>query len=173
MSRLGLANPQPHRLGFRAELLGDRADRFPLRPVLVLVVEDHPHRPVSQLVRVLPLLGHRSILLKGWSLHQTRGASFAKICGACPIPAGSGKTKDDTASTEAATDRPNAALYRAAIVRMRWHEPTIAYVTRRTAEGLSKKDIIRCLKRYLARELYHLLPPTSSDAEALELRSVA
>ncbi|MCW2784476.1 MAG: family transposase [Marmoricola sp.] len=42
---------------------------------------------------------------------------------------------------------------------MRWHQPTIDYVTRRTAEGLSKREIIRCLKRYLAREIYHLLPP--------------
>ena len=40
---------------------------------------------------------------------------------------------------------------------MRWHEPTIAYVRRRTAEGLSKKDIIRCLKRFVAREIYHAL----------------
>jgi transposase-like protein len=48
----------------------------------------------------------------------------------------------------------NAALYRAVIVRMRFHERTIPYVTWRTAEGLTKKDIIRCLKRYLAREVY-------------------
>ncbi len=41
---------------------------------------------------------------------------------------------------------------------MRWHEPTIAYVKKRTADGLSKKDIIRCLKRYVAREVYGLLP---------------
>ena len=40
---------------------------------------------------------------------------------------------------------------------MRFHEPTITYVTRRTAEGLTKKDIIRCLKRYVARELYPYL----------------
>jgi transposase len=44
---------------------------------------------------------------------------------------------------------------------MRWHPPTIAYVERRTAEGLSKKDIIRCLKRFLAREIYGLLPAPS------------
>jgi hypothetical protein len=44
------------------------------------------------------------------------------------------------------------------IVRMRWHEPTIAYVERRTAEGLSKKEIIRCLKRFVAREVFALLP---------------
>jgi transposase InsO family protein len=46
---------------------------------------------------------------------------------------------------------------------MRWHAPTIAYVERRTADGLSKKDIIRCLKRYLARELFQLLPDTRAD----------
>ena len=40
---------------------------------------------------------------------------------------------------------------------MRWHQPTIDYVRRRTAEGLSKKDIIRCLKRFVAREVYHAL----------------
>lgn len=41
---------------------------------------------------------------------------------------------------------------------MRWHPPTIAYVERRTTEGLTKKDIIRCLKRFVAREIYALLP---------------
>ena len=49
----------------------------------------------------------------------------------------------------------NAAIYRTVIVRMRFHEPTIAYVARRTAEGKSKRDIIRCLKRYVIREVYH------------------
>lgn len=48
----------------------------------------------------------------------------------------------------------NAALYRSVIVRIRFHEPTIEYVSRRTAEGLSKRDVIRCLKRFLAREVY-------------------
>ena len=45
----------------------------------------------------------------------------------------------------------NAAIYRAVIVRMRFHQPTIDYVARRTAEGKSKRDIIRCLKRYVIR----------------------
>ena len=40
---------------------------------------------------------------------------------------------------------------------MRWHQPTIDYVARRTAQGLSKKDIIRCLKRFVAREIYNAL----------------
>ena len=48
----------------------------------------------------------------------------------------------------------NAALYRAVIVRMRFHEPTGDYVARRTADGRTKREIIRCLKRFLAREIY-------------------
>ena len=59
----------------------------------------------------------------------------------------------------------NAALYRVVVVRLRWHPPTIAYVKRCKADGLSKKDIIRCLKRFVARELYHLLPEPSLPLE--------
>lgn len=51
----------------------------------------------------------------------------------------------------------NAAIYRTVIVRMRFHESTIAYVTRRIAEGKTKRDIIRCLKRYVIREVYQLV----------------
>jgi transposase len=91
-------------------------------------------------------------------------AAFAKMCGACPIPAGSGKTNGRHRLNRGGNRQANAALYRAVIVRMRWHEPTIAYVNRRTAEGLSKREIIRCLKRYLAREIYHLLPPLATTS---------
>ena len=48
----------------------------------------------------------------------------------------------------------NAALYRAVIVRMRYHRPTVDYVARRTADGRTKREIIRRLKRFLAREIY-------------------
>ena len=48
----------------------------------------------------------------------------------------------------------NAALYRAAIVRIRFHQPTVDYVARRSADGRTKREIIRCLKRFLDRELY-------------------
>jgi len=92
-------------------------------------------------------------------------AAFAKMCGACPIPAGSGKTNGRHRLNRGGNRQANAALYRAVIVRMRWHQPTIAYVTRRTKEGLSKREIIRCLKRFLAREIYHLLPPVATGAK--------
>ncbi len=90
-------------------------------------------------------------------------AAFAKMCGACPIPAGSGRTNGRHRLYRGGNRQANAALYRAVIVRMRWHQPTIDYVTRRTAEGLSKREIIRCLKRYLAREIYRRLPPLNSE----------
>jgi len=92
-------------------------------------------------------------------------AALAKLCGACPIPAGSGKTNGRHRLNRGGNRQANAALYRAIVVRMRWHPPTIAYVERRTAEGLSKREIIRCLKRYLAREIFGLLPAPSSSVE--------
>jgi transposase len=83
-------------------------------------------------------------------------AAFAKLCGACPIPASSGVTNRHRLF-RGGHRQANAALYRIVIVRMRWHQPTIDYVERRTAQGLSKKDIIRCLKRFVAREIYNAL----------------
>jgi len=102
-------------------------------------------------------------------------AAFAKMCGACPIPAGSGKTNGRHRLNRGGNRQANAALYRAVIVRMRWHQPTVEYVKRRTAEGLSKREIIRCLKRFLAREIYHLLPEPSADhrLQAKPVRQVA
>jgi hypothetical protein len=49
----------------------------------------------------------------------------------------------------------NAALHMIAVCRLRYHAPTIAYAERRLAEGLSKRDVLRCLKRFIAREVYH------------------
>jgi transposase len=89
-------------------------------------------------------------------------AAFAKLCGVSPIPASSGRTTGRYRLNRGGNRQANAALYRAVIVRMRWHEPTITYVKKRTADGLTKKDIIRCLKRYVAREVYGLLPPPAA-----------
>jgi transposase len=88
-------------------------------------------------------------------------AAFAKLCGACPIPASSGISQRHRLNY-GGHRQANSALYRAVIVRMRFHQPTIDYVIRRTAEGKSKREIIRCLKRYVAREIYHALTPASA-----------
>ena len=53
----------------------------------------------------------------------------------------------------------DAALYRIVLVRLRYHQPTKDYLTRRLAEGKPKNEIIRCLKRYIAREVFAALQP--------------
>jgi transposase len=83
-------------------------------------------------------------------------AALAKLCGACPIPASSGKTSRYRLN-RGGHRQANAALHRVLVVRMRFHEPTIAYVTRRTTEGKTKKEIMRCLKRLLIREIYQII----------------
>lgn len=92
-------------------------------------------------------------------------AAFAMLCGVAPIPASSGKTHRYRLN-RGGDRQANAALHRAAISRIRWDTRTQAYLERRTKEGLSKKDIIRCLKRIIARELYPLLSPTPEPVSA-------
>jgi transposase len=85
-------------------------------------------------------------------------AAFAKLCGVAPQPASSGRTAGRHRLSRGGDRAANSALYIVAIVRIRHHQPTRDYVQRRTAEGLSKREIIRCLKRYIAREIYNNLP---------------
>ena len=58
----------------------------------------------------------------------------------------------------------NAALYRVVVTRMRGHRPTLDYVRRRTREGKAKPEIIRCLKRFVAREIFGYLCATPKPA---------
>jgi transposase len=82
--------------------------------------------------------------------------SFAALLGVSPIQASSGKTHRHRLNRG---DRQgNSALWRIVICRMNSDPRTQAYVERRTKEGLSKPEIIRCLKRYVARELFNALP---------------
>ena len=84
------------------------------------------------------------------------------LCGAAPLPASSGKTNRHRLN-RGGDRQANNALWRIALCRMKTHPPTRANVTRRTAEGLSKPEIIRCLKRYLAREIYPILTGPAAD----------
>jgi transposase len=86
----------------------------------------------------------------------TSEAAFAHLCGVAPKPASSGRTRRHRLN-RGGDRQANAALYHVVIVRMRHHQPTRDYVARRTQEGLSTLEIIRCLKRYIAREAYHAL----------------
>ena len=83
-------------------------------------------------------------------------AAFAMLCGAAPLPASSGRTHRHRLN-RGGDRQANSALYRIVLCRLRWDERTRAYTARRTAEGMSKKEIIRCLKRYIARDIYRAL----------------
>lgn len=87
--------------------------------------------------------------------------AFAHLCGAAPIPASSGKITRYRLN-RGGDRKANRALYLLAVGRMGWDPRTRQYVARRTTEGRSKPAIIRCLKRYIARELYPLLLATTS-----------
>lgn len=103
-------------------------------------------------------------------------AAFAHLCGVAPLPASSGKTTRHRLNRQG--DRAaNHALWRIAMVRLTCEARTQAYMARRTAQGRSRREIIRCLKRYIAREVYRILtnppPPAPRGAELRRLRTRA
>jgi transposase len=87
-------------------------------------------------------------------------AAFASLCGVSPVPASSGKTNRHRLNRGG--DRiANNALWRIVMVRLTCDQRTTTYVARRTTEGMAKRDIVRCLKRYVAREVFHALLATA------------
>ena len=89
-------------------------------------------------------------------LHSER--SWARLCGVSPIPANSGKVTTKFRLNRAGDRQANAALYRIVLTRMSSHEETRRYVARRRDKGLSNPEIMRCLKRYVARQAFKHLP---------------
>lgn len=89
-------------------------------------------------------------------------AAFAALTGTSPVPASSGRTTGRHRLNRGGDRHANCALYRIALVRMRHDPRTRAYVERRTTQGRTKKEIIRCLKRYIAREIWTTLQPTTN-----------
>lgn len=92
-------------------------------------------------------------------------AALAKLAGISPVPAGSGMSSGRHRINHGGHRQLNAAIYRVVIGRMRFHQPTIDYVARRTSEGKPKRDIIRCLKRYVIREVYQLINTNPATGE--------
>jgi transposase len=95
-------------------------------------------------------------------------ASFAALCGVSPVEASSGKTRRRRLNC-GGDRRANAALYRIALTRSRGDHRTRDYLDRRATQGLTRREAIRCLKRYIAREIYQLiqqLNPTQAPQTA-------
>jgi transposase len=100
----------------------------------------------------------------------TSEAAFAALCGAAPVEASSGKTVRHRLN-QGGNRQANHALWRIAMVRLTCDPATRAYAERRRAEGKSTREIIRCLKRYIAREVYRLLTNPPAVADHAELRT--
>lgn len=94
-------------------------------------------------------------------------AAFAKLCGVSPLEASSGKTVRHRLNRGGNRDA-NRALHVILVVRMRRHQPTRDYLARRLAEGKTKNEAMRCLKRYIAREIFHALRPPNSPAKTVD-----
>jgi transposase len=85
-------------------------------------------------------------------------AKLARAAGLAPIPVSSGRT-DRHRLDRGGNRQVNAAIHRVAVTRARCHPETRAYLDRKRAEGKSTREAIRCLKRHLARRIWHLLQP--------------
>jgi transposase len=83
-------------------------------------------------------------------------ASFASLCGVSPIEASSGKVVRHRLN-RGGNREANRALYMICLAQMRRDSRTQEYVARRTTEGKRKREFIRCLKRYVARDVYRVL----------------
>jgi transposase len=117
--------------------------------------------------------GHAGQLLitAGENIDRLNGeASFAALCGASPIPASSGKTTRHRLNP-GGDRQANRALHLIAVCRLRYCDRTRVYAERRVREGKSQREIMRCLKRYIAREVYSTLRADLHDLQPQPPRS--
>jgi transposase len=141
-------------LGRRVEFLDDQIER--LDDLIVPLVTVRAPR-LLDLHGVGPDTAAMLLVAAGDRPGRLRSeAAWAHMCGVAPVPASSGKTRRHRLN-RGGNREANHALWRIVITRMSAHPATRAYVERRAKEGLSKKEIIRCLKRYAAREVYPYL----------------
>jgi transposase len=143
-------------LGRRVQFLGDQVARLDELTV-PLVTARAPG--LLSLYGVGPDTAALLLVAAGDRPERLRSeAAWAHMRAVAPIPASSGKTRRHRLN-RGGNREASHALWRIVITRMSAHPETRAYVARRTAEGLSKKDVIRCLKRNAAREVYPYLRP--------------
>lgn len=140
--------------------LTDRADA--LEAQMTSVITEH-YPAVLDIYGAGPITAARLVVTIGGNPDRVRNeAAFAQLCGAAPIPASSGKTVRHRLN-RGGDRRGNRALHRIAIVRLRHDQRTKEYAAHRRAQGKTNPEIIRCLKRYIAREAYRALThPTAS-----------
>lgn len=142
-------------IALREELAANRAR------LQALVAEQAPQ--LLDMTGVGPVVA--ATVLTAWS-HPGRirsEAALASLAGTCPIPASSGNTVRHRLN-RGGDRRLNRAIHTVAVVRMRCDPGTRAYVAKRTAQGRTTKEILRCLKRYITRQLFRALHPKPAPA---------
>jgi transposase len=133
------------------------------RQIAALV--EHTAPSLVELFGISSELAAQFLMTAGDNPQRIRNeAAFAKLCGVCPQPASSGRTNGRHRLSRSGDRQANSALYIVTLVRLRHHQPTRDYAARRTTEGLTKREIIRCLKRYIAREVFNALPRPPSQS---------
>lgn len=142
-------------LGRRALALKEEAESL---DTLIAELVDEVAPNLVELVGVGPSTAALLLVAAGDNPSRIRSeAAWAKLCGTSPLEASSGKVTRHRLN-RGGDRQANHALWRIVITRMGCHPPTKRYVARRLAEGKSKPEIIRMLKRYVAREVYRRLP---------------
>lgn len=123
--------------------------------IVPLVEEINPR--LLELSGVGPDVAGQLLVTAGENAERLRSdAAFAMLCGAAPLPASSGKTTRHRLN-RGGDRQANSALWRVVMSRLKTDARTRDYAAQRTAQGLSKPEIVRCLKRYVAREIYAVL----------------
>jgi transposase len=99
-------------------------------------------------------------------------AKLARAGGIAPLPVSSGNTNRHRLD-RGGNRQINAAVHRVAVTRARCHPETKAYIARKTAEGKTHREAIRCLKRHLARRIWHLLQPPTTERRTAPSPSIS
>jgi len=97
-----------------------------------------------------------------------RESSFAALCGSSPLDASSGRQQRHRLN-RGGDRQANAALYIIVISRLRWEPATKNYMQRRLAEGKTRKEVIRCLKRFVARHVHRAILTDLANPDILSI----
>ncbi|MCL7492597.1 transposase [Streptomyces sp. MCA2] len=144
-----------HRIGQLTEQIQELERR------LVLLVERHAPQLLAS-VGIGPDTAVTLLITVGDDPERLRSeASFAALCGVSPVERSS-DSRQYRRLNRGGDRQANAALHRIVQTRLRFDPRTQDYYERRTKEGKTRREIVRCLKRYAAREVFHLVRTTQS-----------
>ena len=140
------------------------ADVDELTGLISSIVDSYAPQPMLEMVGIGPIVAADLLITWGSNPDRVRSeAAFAALCGVSAVDASSGQNIRHRLN-RGGDRQANAALHRIVLVRLRYHPETRAYMQRRIEQGRTKREVIRCLKRYAARNLYthlqHLNQPT-------------